>query len=177
MKQRFIRTFEEADALEKAVVRSAERALTQLFDLHASSDSLRALWEMKFRPVGCDPLDSESPLNVIEQVNQTFTYIASARAARVLLELHPDFAPLTLNLGTVGGSDIESNLPGKLACEVFAAVNTSNNQKLNKDLAKVGATDAEHKYVFFMCPGFQTGRQSKLERIAGIQVWSVGGSV
>lgn len=167
---------EEANALEQAVVRSAERALTQILKLHDPSDALSTLWEMKFRPVGCDPLDSESPLNVIEQLNQTFTYIASARAVKVLLELHPKFAPFTLNLGTVGGSDIESNRLGILACEVFAAVNTSNNQKLKKDLAKVGKTDAKHKYVFFMCPGFQTCRQPNLERSPSIQVWSVGGA-
>jgi len=174
MKQRSIGTVEEANALEQAVVRSAEKALAQIFELNNPKHALQTLWEIKFRPVGCDPLDSESPLNVIEQLNQTFTYIASARAAKVLLDLHPSLAPFTLNLGTDGGSDIESNMHEKLACEVFAAVNTSNNKKLNKDLAKVGATGAGHKYVFFMCPGFQAGRQPKLERIPGIQVWSVG---
>ena len=103
------------------------------------------------------------------------TSLASARAVRILFELHPTLAPFNLNLGTVGGSDIDSSAPGKLACEVFAAVNTSNNQKLNKDLAKVGATEAENKYVFFMCPGIQKGRQPKLERRSDVQVWSVGG--
>lgn len=175
MKQHSIATMEDAIALEQAVVRSAGRALTQIIELHDPSDALTTLWEMKFRPVGCNPLDSESPLNVIEQLNQTFTYVASARAVKILLELHPYFAPFTLNLGTLGGSDIESSLPGKVACEVFAAVSTSNNQKLNRDLAKVGAVEAMHKYVFFMCPGFETGRQPKLERIPGVQVWSVGG--
>jgi hypothetical protein len=174
MKQRSIATMQEAIALEQTVIRSAERALTQILELHDPSDALRTLWEMKFRPVGCDPLDSERPLNVIEQLNQTFTYIASARAVKLLLQIHPQFAPFNLNLGNVGGSDIESIVPGKLACEVFAAVNTSNNQKLRNDLAKVGATDAEHKYVFFMCPGFETGRQPKLERRPDVQVWSVG---
>lgn len=174
MKQRSIATTQEAIALEQAVVRSAERAMARILELHDPSAALRTLWEMKFRPVGCDPLDCDSPLNVIEQLNQTFTYIASARAVRILLDIHPYFAPFTLNLGTVGGSDIESSVPGKLACEVFAAVNTSNNQKLNNDLAKVGATAAENKYVFFMCPGFETGRQPKLERRSDVQVWSVG---
>jgi hypothetical protein len=174
MKQRSIASVEEAMALERAVAGSAERALAQVIELHDPADALRTLWEMKFRPIGCDPLSSETPLNLIEQLNQTFTYIASARAVVTLFELHPHLAPFTLNLGNVGGSDIESHLAGKLACEVFAAVNTSNNQKLNKDLAKVAATGAENKYVFFMCPGFKAGRQPKLERIPGVHVWAVG---
>jgi hypothetical protein len=175
MKRRSIAAKNEAVALEKAVVRSAEKTLLKLLALHDPSDALRTLWEMKFRPVGCDPFNSDSPLNVIEQINQTFTYLASARAVKILFEIHPDLAPFELNLGTVRGSDIESSAPGKLACEVFAAVRTSNNQKLNKDLAKVGATEAQHKYVFFMCPGIEKGRQLKLERRPDVQVWSVGG--
>lgn len=174
MKQRSLATVEEAIALERSVARSAEKALAQITELYEQSDALRTLWEMKFRPIGCDPLDSATPLNVIEQLNQTFTYIASARAVVTLFSLHPELAPFSVNLGNVAGSDIESVSPGKLACEVFAAVNTSNNQKLNKDLAKVAASGAEHKYVFFMCPGVSVGRQFKLERIPGVQVWAVG---
>lgn len=177
MKNRTISSREEATELEMAVVRSAGRALQQIAELHGASDVLRTLWTMKFRPIGCDPLDSESPLNIIEQINQTFTYVASARAVKILLDLHPEFAPLTLNLGNVGGTDIESSHGGGLACEVFAAVNTSNNRKLANDIEKVRKTDAAHKYVFFMCPGFAEGRQHKLERTPGVQIWSVGGEV
>jgi len=177
MKNRVISNLQEAEDLEKAVVRSADKALTQITDLHGTSDVLKTLWTMKFRPVGCDPLDSDSPLNVIEQINQTFTYIASARAAKQLLHLHPELAPFTLNLGNIAGTDIESSSGGGLACEVFAAVNTSNNRKLAKDLEKVSRASALHKYVFFMCPGIAAGRQHKLERVPGVQVWSVGGEV
>jgi hypothetical protein len=177
MKNRSISSQQEAEELESAVVRSASRALQQIADLHGASDVLHTLWTMKFRPVGCDPLDSDSPLNIVEQINQTFTYIASARATKLLLGIHPELAPFTLNLGNVAGSDIESSRGGGLACEVFAAVNTSNNRKLAKDIEKVGTTTAAHKYVFFMCPGIGEGRQLKLERTPGIQVWSVGGEV
>ena len=131
---------------------------------------------MKFSPVGCDPLNSESPLNLIEQINQTFTYLASAKAVMRLLELHPALAPFTVNLGTSPGSDIESAC-GSLAAEVFAAVNTSNNRKLARDRAKVSQTNAQFKYVFFMCPGYEPGRQPQSEREAGVEVWSVGGDL
>ncbi|MEP6935739.1 MAG: hypothetical protein ABI988_17665 [Nitrospirota bacterium] len=177
MKRRLISSELDAVELEQAVVRSASKALRQIADLHNASDVLRTLWSMKFRPIGCDPLDSEIPLNIIEQINQTFTYIASARAARTLLKMHPEFAPLTLNLGNIAGTDIESAHGNGLACEVFAAVNSSNNRKLAKDIAKVAKADAGNKYVFFMCPGVSEGRQPTMERIHGIQVWSVGGEV
>jgi hypothetical protein len=163
MKVRSIRSNEDVDALVEAVTLSAERALSELAKSFAANHGLQALWAMKFQPVGRDPLNSELPLNLIEQVNQTFTYLASAKAVKLLLGLHPELAPFTLNLGTSPGSDIESSC-GRLAAEVFAAVNTSNNQKLVRDRARVSQVNAEIKYVFFMCPGIQPGRQPQLER-------------
>jgi hypothetical protein len=176
MKVRVIRTAEEVQELVIAVTRSAERALTELAKSAEARHGLDAFWYMKFAPVGCDPLNSESPLNLIEQINQTFTYLASAKAVQQLLELHPTLAPFTVNLGTSPGSDIESAC-GSLAAEVFAAVNTSNNRKLARDRAKVSQTKARFKYVFFMCPGYGPGRQPKLEREVGVEVWSVGGKL
>ena len=131
---------------------------------------------MKIASVGCDPLDANSPLNLIEQLNQTFTYIASVRAAKILFAHHPEAAPFTLNLGNVAGFDIESKRNGGVAAEVFAAVNPSNNQKLAKDLKKMGTSSAQHRYVFFMCPGYLEGHQKKLEKVPGVKVWSVGGN-
>lgn len=174
MKVRTIRTEKDVHLLVDTVTRSAERAIEQVAKVSAGAKGLQVLWSMKFSPIGCDPLDADSPLNLIEQLNQTFTYLATAKALKLLFELHPERAPFTVNLGTSSGSDIESEQ--SLAAEVFAAVNTSNNRKLAKDLAKVGQTPAELKFVFFMCPGYEQGRQNKLER-AGIQVWSVGDSL
>jgi len=174
MKTRTVSSATELDALVQSVTASATKALAQISNL--GSDGLRAIWSMKFEPVGCDPLDSESPLNLIEQLNQSFTYIASARATEILIARHPKLAPFTLNLGTVGGSDIESKAGVGVAAEVFAAVNTSNNRKLAKDIAKVAATAARFKYVFFMCPGYEAGHQPKLSR-SGVEVWSVGATL
>lgn len=145
MKVRTIRTIEQVDELVTAVTRSAERALAGIARSAAEQHGLQALWSMKFSLVGCDPLDADSPLNLIEQVNQTFTYLASAKAVRLLLCLHPELAPFVVNLGTSPGSDIKSAC-GSLAAEVFAAVNTSNNRKLAKDRIKVSQTNAERKY-------------------------------
>lgn len=173
MKVRTVSTERDIDQLVDLVTRSAERALVQIAKAGSGTQGLQALWSMKFSPIGCDPLNADTPLNLIEQLNQTFTYLASAKALRLLLQLHPELAPFTVNLGTSAGSDIESNLNEGLAAEVFAAVNTSNNRKLAKDLAKVSKTSARLKYVFFMCPGYEQGRQHKLEK-EGVQVWAVG---
>jgi hypothetical protein len=172
MKQRSIYTAAEAEHIVAAVTSSAEKSLKHVSELAAGG--LETFWRMKVHPMGCDPLNSESPLNLIEQLNQSFTYIASAKAVRLLFGLHPGLAPFKLNLGNVGGSDIESAESPGLAAEVFAAVNTKNNRKLANDLAKVGRCTAQYKYVFFMCPGYAEGRQQSLESVAGIQVWSVG---
>lgn len=173
MKIRTIRDDADIDELVQSVTGSAERALQQVTKASVGAQGLQVLWSMKFSPLGCDPLNSGSPLNIIEQLNQTFTYLATAKALRLLFKLHPNLAPFTINLGTSAGSDIESKLSEGLAAEVFAAVNTSNNRKLAKDLSKVGKAQARLKYVFFMCPGYEQGRQPKLEK-EGIQVWSVG---
>ncbi len=174
MKTRQIHSEKDADDIVEAVTRSATRALEQIVQLPTSAEALRTLWSMKTEAVGYDPLNSDVPLNLIEQLNQTFTYLASARAVKVLLSRHPELVPFTLNLGTASGSDIESLAKGGLAAEVFAAVNTQNNQKLSKDIQKVGATAAQHKYVFFMCPGCEAGRQLRLETRLDVEVWSVG---
>ena len=173
MKRRRIQTAKEADQLVEAVTQSAVRAMEQITKLPAR-EALRALWSMKVERIGCDPLDSDTPLNLIEQLNQTFTYVASARAAKELLLRHPKLAPLTLNLGTASGTDVESVECGGLAAEVFAAVSTRSNRKLEKDIYKVGLTAAKYKYVFFMCPGYAAGRQQKLETRPDVEVWSVG---
>jgi hypothetical protein len=176
MKTRELASIEDVDELIATVTRSADATLARLAQPGGSSEGLRALWQLKFSSFGCDPLTVEVPLNLIEQINQTFTYLASARAVKLLLKLYPDLAPFTVNLGTSPGSDIKSDKAGGLAAEVFAAVNTSNNRKLIKDIAKVGQTTARLKYVFFMCPGYPEGRQQKLEGSRGVHVWSVGGN-
>jgi hypothetical protein len=175
MKIRIIRTEADANEIEALAKASASRAVAQVSTL-ASSDALVALWKMKTTALGCDPLDADTPLNLIEQLNQTFTYIASARAAKVLLARHPELAPFRLNLGTSPGPDIESRIGEGLSAEVFAAVTPANNQKLHRDIQKVQETDATWKYAFFMCPGYDEGLQSHLSR-NGVTVWSLGGNL
>ena len=166
-----------ADELEQQIAKlraSAVTAIENIASLRSTLIPLTQLYGLKFDAIGCDPLNPERPLNLVEQLNQTFTYLASFKAVEQLFQLHPNLGPYKLNLGARAGSDIESIPPGNLAAEVFAAVNPSNNKKLSKDIDKVAKSKAVHKYVFFMCPGFQSGRQVRYDR-DNVQVWSVGG--
>jgi hypothetical protein len=138
----------EARELENKVLASALKATRELAILLSEEQGVRGLFRLKFDPVGYDPLDEHRNLNLIEQINQSFTYLVSLRAVEYLLAEHPEAAPYRLNLGTRAGSDIES-LDGSVAAEAFAAVTPDNNGKLQKDIAKVKLVPADHRYVFF----------------------------
>lgn len=151
-KSRTVRTPEEARQLSDLLEASAGRTAQAVRDvLDRGPSALVALSRLKFEPMGCDPLDTERPLNLIEQLNQTFTYEASLAAAEWLLERHPEHSPFKLNLGTEGGTDIRSE-DGHVAAEVFAAVDPANNRKLEKDVARVRESGARHRYVAYLSP-------------------------
>lgn len=173
MKVRQITSAVELDELTRGIEEAADRTRSALTSVGAQSDGIGLLWSLKFQALGHDPLDPSRHLNLVEQLNQSFTYLTTIRATRVLFDLHPEYAPFTLNMGTAPGSDIQSTFNGGPAAEVFAATSPKSNRKLDADIAKVGATSAQMKYVFFMCPGFEAGRQEKLER-DDVRVWSVG---
>lgn len=129
---------------------------------------------MKFDTVGFHPV-SHHALNVIEQVNQTWTYVVAVLAARKLLELHPEATGFYLAPGAHASQplDVMSAEPGLIGAETFAAVRPENNRKLAKDLEKMAARPEVHRYVFFMSPKHRgTQRLTALER-GSVQVWSV----
>ena len=139
-----------------------------------TGDPLEMLRHMKFDPVGFHPVE-DRPLNLVEQINQTWTYAVAVAAARQLLLLHPGAGGFHLAPGAhmARELDIMSVVPGLVGAETFAAVDPRNNDKLAADLAKLAGRPETHRYVFFLsprCPG--TARQPKLER-DGIQVWSI----
>ena len=142
---------EDLDRLERLVAASAESTTKRLGQILSTSAGLSALAQLKFSTAGCDPLNHARPLNLVEQLNQSFTYLASIAAARELFQRHPESAPFILNLGTTAGTDIAS-LDGRIAAETFAATDPESNDKLRKDIARVGASQAEHRYVFFLSP-------------------------
>ncbi len=174
LKSFIVNNINELEQLEQKLYESMDKSLLQM-NSEINSDSSQTLFsKMKFGGIGFDPLDSDRALNIIEQINQSFTYLASFYALEILFTEYPELAPFRLNLGTAPGSDIESEC-GELAAEVFAAVAPTSNQKLKKDINKVIKTDARLKFVFFMCPNFELGRQAKLERDSVI-VWALKGA-
>jgi len=156
------------------IAASSARGLSAISALSDQSDPVAALASLKFSQVGCDPLDPDRALNVIEQLNQTFTYLATLKATEHLYRLFPGCSGFTLKMGALAGTDIESGDFGGIAAEVFAAVTPSNNNKLNKDIAKVAGSEAAHKYVFFMCPGVEEGERPSHAGYPEVKVFSLG---
>jgi len=143
----------EIDEIRGKILCSAERTVGEIRRMvDADPTPIEVLRQIKFAPdFGFHPVRDQR-LNLIEQVNQTFTCLVSLAAASEIMRRHPDCLPLHLNMGTSAGSDIQSD-DKTVAAEVFTAVRRTNNSKLAKDTAKVAGTKAIHKYVFFFCPG------------------------
>lgn len=167
-----VRSLTDCDAIEAQVIAAASKTIDALKRLLNAHEPLKAFAKLKFDQSGFHPTENRS-LNLIEQINQTFTYLASVRAARWLLERHPDVDVLRLNLGTSAGSDIEA-LDGSVAAETFAAVTPRNNNKLNADIEKVSKTGAAHKYVFYICPSHPITDPSQIRSDATVKVISLG---
>lgn len=143
-----IETVAQARNLEAQVLGSALRATRALEELVAEETGIHALYRLKFEPAGFDPLDEGRSLNLIEQINQSFTILVSLRAVELLLHAHPAAAPYRLNLGARSGWDIESH-DGSVVAETFAAVSPNNNYKLTKDVAKLAGARALYRYVIY----------------------------
>jgi len=165
---------EQIAYLKSTLKQTAESTRLQLLDFAGRQTSIDFLGSLKFRKVGCDPLDSSRQLNLIEQLNQTFTYLASLLAVEYLLEKHPNAAPFALNLGTKAGYDIESNRDEGVVAEVFAAVNPNNNRKLKKDVEKVSYAKFKAKYVFFLCPECEAGKRESNPQHPEVLIRSLG---
>jgi hypothetical protein len=170
-KRRTILTFAEAEDMHVKLAESAAHTAKWLA-ARTNDDPMSPLRAMRFDAVGHDPLTGE-PLNVVEQLNQTFTILVSLRAIEQLFEIHPDAGGFRLALGTSSGRDIESVKERLVAAEVFSATRPTSNQKLKKDQMRLVSDPAQYRYVFFCCPGYSAGRQLKLETISGIQVYAV----
>ena len=138
-------------------------------------DPLEFLSKVKFEAIGRHPMENR-PLNFIEQLSQTFTYLVALNATDLLFDWHPEANGFRLAPGAhapKGTLDIESRNPGLVGAETFAAP-PKNNRKLARDLEKLSERSERFRYVFFNAPEFcETGRHKALER-SGVQVWSVG---
>lgn len=172
MKQITLTNTEDILKYREIIRKSAEKSKYKLSSVLNQFSGVECLETIKFNQIGFDPLDPERNLNLVEQINQTFTYLASLKAVEYLFKTHKYITSYRLNLGTRKGSDIVS-LDGHLAAEVFAATHPRSNNKLEKDITKVKSTTARLKYVFFSCPDIPEGPYShKNEK--GVVIRSLG---
>ena len=140
----------------------------------SSGNPLNLMYQMKFEAIGFHPIDLHR-LNLMEQINQTWTYLSALSAARWLLDAHPDAEGFRLSPGAhaIQDLDIMSLKSGIVGAETFAAVTPKNNGKLQADISKLAKRSEKFRYVFFISPEFpRTERLEALER-DGVQVWSM----
>ncbi len=135
--------------------------------------SIDMLRRMKFDLIGYHPIDGRS-LNLVEQINQTWTYLVALAVAKQLLELHPEANGYRLAPGAHASQalDIMSEADGLVGAETFAAVHPRNNDKLNNDLRKMAARTELNRYIF-SCLRNSPGQLVSLNSSDGVQVWSV----
>lgn len=167
-----ITTPSEAE-LQLNLVRASAARTREWLRAH-DGDPMSLMRAIKFDPVGWHPVEDRA-LNLIEQVNQTWTYAVAILAARQLLDMHPEAKGYRIAPGAhkALALDVMSVEPGLVGAETFAAVTPRNNNKLSGDLTKLAGMSELHRYVFLMCPQFtKPGRVTSLER-DGIQVWAV----
>lgn len=95
-----VNDIKELEQLKQKLYLSMDKTLSQISSEITSNCSQALFSKMKFGGVGFDPLNSNRALNIIEQINQSFTYLASFYALEVLFTEYPELAPFRLNLGT-----------------------------------------------------------------------------
>lgn len=106
-----IRCIDDADRLMALIRGSASRVHDWV--AAQTGDPLEMLRRMRFDPVGFHPVE-DRPLNLVEQINQTWTYAVAVAAARQLLLLHPEAGGFHLAPGAYMARelDIMSQAPG-----------------------------------------------------------------
>ena len=171
-----VRYLEDLEPLREGVRNAARRTIEKLNT--KSTDPLDALYSLRFDKSGYHPVNQQQ-LDLGEQLNQTFTVLASLAAAKRLLKCRPKCG-LRLHLAEEEGKDIESIRGGVLHAEVFTSVKREpNNRKFNEDIKKLAESGATHLYIFFYSPLYTSGRQRKLEERARkrhdieVEVWAL----
>lgn len=160
MKRIMINSSAEAEKHIKVIEQSIDKAISNITRMVDNPKKL--FYSMKFEQIGLNPL-THTPLNIIEQINQTYTYLVSLKAAKYIFEQLDFQGELNLNLGTASGFDIEAR-DGSIVGEVFAATSISSNQKLKKDIGRLKGLDTPaKKYIFFYTPVNEEVKVKKIQ--------------
>ena len=174
---------ESLDEYAKSLEMVANQVIRKFDSLLNQGEGLAILKVLKFEEFGNDPLTPNSPLNFIEQLNQTFTYLASIKASRHIFDTEGGVKKITMHLGSSKGSDLvmKNGIGQTLGlAEVFAAVDHTNNGKLKKDIEKVDR-DAKRegvsiKRVYFISPNEKEfvikDTDKKMKKSNGGELWT-----
>jgi hypothetical protein len=171
-----ILTISSRSQVQSHIAAIGEATSKVIIAISSAGSPFEALRKMKFEQIGFHPIEGHA-LNLIEQINQTFTYLVALKATDWLLDRHPDAGGFLLAPGANAALplDIMSVEPGVVGAETFAAVRPDNNRKLVSDLRKLEGARARYRYAFFYAPGFPVGRIERLERLTtGVEVHCVG---
>lgn len=146
-------------------IRAAAQVTRQALAEQLVWNPMEAMFTLKFREFGRHHLEAR-PLNIIEQLNQSFTVMASLAAAEHLLDHYGDFGGLELNPGARSGRDIQSHNPQDLAieAEVFTCGRSDFRRKIMNDTRRFEGANADHCFVFFYCPITNNGGESRQGR-------------
>lgn len=134
---------------ENRIMANTRIAVASLQEQLLGLEGLDALRLMKFTKCGGDPFTGEH-LNLVEQINQTFTYLVCLEAVRVLMERHPDKdAQYVVSFGSKNGFNVMTR-DGGIVCDCFAAARPDLHGQLIREVRKVnGCAGARYKYVVY----------------------------
>jgi hypothetical protein len=173
-----IRSVKDVDDLRTKVLGEAQRTDAWLRGFKGSP--LELFTALRFEPVGkhrgfpfvsapagYDPLTGE-PLNLIDQINETFMILLSLRAVESLIEEQPKTKGFRLALATSTGGDIKSVEPNLVAAKVAAYPGTT--PKFKNDNARLASDPAQYRYLFFAEPTFESGQHVPVETLPGVEL-------
>ena len=146
-KVRLISSIDDAISLRNEIIKSADIAKSNILAVASNTSAVDLMYNLKFTELGFEPL-ANKPINLIEQLNQMFTYLVSVEGVIYLIKAYPQMS-FTLNLGTTSGYDIESTDKSIIA-ETFSSTSPKSNDKLKKDVIRLAANNsALKKYAFY----------------------------
>ena len=136
----------DIEALRNKIMESVEMTVQAVKSRQQTLGTMDSLFELRFHKLGHDPIN-HTPLNFIEQLNQTFSDLVALGGAVYLLRKYPG-RKFILHLGTESGYDIESD-DGAIVAECFAVTTVRSNDKLARDSKKLMKhSNCEKKYIF-----------------------------
>ena len=142
-----IETVEQAEDLREKIYKTAEDTYERLKTLIKTNSALEFLFQMKFCKIGLAPIKG-TELNLMEQLNQSFSDLVIIEAVSDLLSKYPEKS-FEIHLGTESGFDIEST-DGAVAAECFAVTSFISNDKLKKDSQRIiNRAPERKKYIYF----------------------------